>query len=84
MCAYNRVDGDPACASPRLLDDILRKEWGFTGYVVSDCGAIGDIFRGHKVAPSMADGRRARREGGHRSGLRHGVPRADAGRASRS
>src|SRR6476661_7255181 len=39
MCAYNRVDGDPACASPRLLGDILRKQWGFPGYVVSDCGA---------------------------------------------
>ena len=54
MCAYNRVDGDPACASPRLLGDILRKQWGFSGYVVSDCGAVGDIFRGHNVAPSMA------------------------------
>src|ERR1043166_3746054 len=36
MCAYNSVDGLPACANPRLLDDILRKEWGFKGYVVSD------------------------------------------------
>jgi beta-glucosidase len=55
MCAYNRVDGEPACASPRLLADILRKEWGFPGYVVSDCGAVGDIFQGHKVAASMAE-----------------------------
>jgi beta-glucosidase len=54
MCAYNRVDGDPACASPRLLGDILRKQWRFRGYVVSDCGAVGDIFRGHKVVDSMA------------------------------
>jgi beta-glucosidase len=54
MCAYNRVDGEPACASPRLLGDILRKQWGFRGYVVSDCGAVGDIFRGHNVADSMA------------------------------
>ena len=48
MCAYNSVDGQPACANPRLLDDILRKEWGFQGYVVSDCGAIGDIYLHHK------------------------------------
>jgi len=54
MCAYNRVDGEPACASPRLLGDILRKQWGFSGYVVSDCGAVGDIFRGHNVVDSMA------------------------------
>ena len=49
MCAYNRFEGDPACASPRLLDRILRKQWGFSGYVVSDCGAITDIYRNHKV-----------------------------------
>jgi len=53
MCAYNRVDDDPACASPRLIGDILRKQWGFSGYVVSDCGAVVDIFRGHKVADNM-------------------------------
>src|SRR5215213_7827564 len=47
MCAYNRVNGEPACASTRLLGDTLRGEWGFTGYVVSDCGAIDDIFRRH-------------------------------------
>jgi beta-glucosidase len=47
MCAYNRVNSEPACASTHLLDDILRGEWGFSGYVVSDCGAIDDIFRRH-------------------------------------
>src|SRR5919205_3380760 len=47
MCAYNRVNGKPACASTHLLGDLLRGEWGFTGYVVSDCGAIDDIFRRH-------------------------------------
>ena len=52
MCAYNSVDGAPACANTRLLDDILRKEWGFSGYVVSDCGAIGDIYLHHKYAPT--------------------------------
>ena len=56
MCAYNRVDGLPACASPRLLEDILRKQWGFRGYVVSDCGAIGDIYLNHKSAPNAAEG----------------------------
>ncbi|MGD2067469.1 MAG: glycoside hydrolase family 3 C-terminal domain-containing protein [Gemmatimonadota bacterium] len=50
MCAYNRVYGDPACASRRLLRDILRGEWGFDGYVVSDCWAITDIYDGHDVA----------------------------------
>ena len=56
MCAYNRVDGLPACASPRLLDQILRKEWGFQGYVVSDCGAVGDVYLRHKTFPNAAAG----------------------------
>jgi beta-glucosidase len=56
MCAYNRVDGAPACASPKLLEDILRKEWGFKGYVVSDCGAVGDIYLRHKTEPNAQAG----------------------------
>ena len=56
MCAYNAVDGSPACANTRLLGDILRREWSFTGYVVSDCGAIGDIYHGHKAAPNAVQG----------------------------
>jgi len=56
MCAYNRVDGKPACASSPLLEDILRKQWGFQGYVVSDCGAVGDIYLHHKTAPDAAGG----------------------------
>jgi beta-glucosidase len=56
MCAYNRVDGLPACANPRLLNDILRKQWGFRGYVVSDCGAIGDIYLNHKTSPNAQEG----------------------------
>ena len=56
MCAYNSVDGQPACANTRLLGDILRGEWGFPGYVVSDCGAIGDIYNGHKFAKTAAEG----------------------------
>ncbi|MFM2091814.1 MAG: hypothetical protein RLZZ127_2303, partial [Planctomycetota bacterium] len=50
MGAYNRVNGEPACGSPRL-DGILRREWGFTGYVVSDCGAVNDFHKHHRVTP---------------------------------
>jgi beta-glucosidase len=53
MCAYNRMDGKPCCASPRLLGDILRGEWRFNGYVTSDCGAVADIFLQHRVVSSM-------------------------------
>jgi beta-glucosidase len=49
MCAYNRLNGETCCGSDALLNGILRTEWGFDGYVVSDCGAIADIYRGHKV-----------------------------------
>jgi beta-glucosidase len=49
MGAYNRVNGESASASQRLLLDILRNDWGFKGYVVSDCGAIDDIFKTHKI-----------------------------------
>ena len=50
MGAYNSVDGKPACANPLLLRDLLRKQWGFDGHVVSDCGAIYDIYANHKFA----------------------------------
>ncbi|HEX2937168.1 MAG TPA: glycoside hydrolase family 3 C-terminal domain-containing protein [Bacteroidales bacterium] len=49
MCAYNRYNGEACCGSDRLLNRILRDEWGFDGYIVSDCGAIEDIYRDHKV-----------------------------------
>ena len=54
MCAYNRVFGAPACGSDLLLRNILRGEWRFPGYVVSDCGAIDDIYQRHRVAPTAA------------------------------
>ncbi len=53
MCAYNSINGEPACANSFLLGDSLRKSWGFDGYVVSDCGAITDIYRGHKYVNSI-------------------------------
>lgn len=56
MCAYNSVDGLPACGNPKLLEDILRKRWGFKGYVVSDCAAIRDIYETHRKAPDAASG----------------------------
>src|SRR5438874_6441989 len=55
MCAYNRTNSEPCCANKTLMTDILRKEWGFNGYVVSDCGAIGDIWKGHHFAKSEAE-----------------------------
>ena len=48
MGAYNRTNGEPCCAHSYLLGEILRKQWEFDGYVVSDCGAIADIYQGHK------------------------------------
>jgi beta-glucosidase len=54
MCAYNAVDGSPACASSMLLQDHMRDGWGFDGYVVSDCGAVADVSGGHKFAPDYA------------------------------
>ena len=54
MGAYNRTNGEPCCASPALMK-ILREHWGFEGYFVSDCGAISDIYNGHKAAGSMTE-----------------------------
>lgn len=44
MCAYNAIDGVPACATP-MLNQLIRREWGFTGHIVSDCAAIADFFK---------------------------------------
>ena len=52
MCAYNEVNGEPACANTMLLENTLRKAWGFDGFVTSDCGAIDDFLKeGHKYSP---------------------------------
>jgi beta-glucosidase len=56
MCAYNRVNGEPVCASRRMMTDILRDEWGFKGYVVSDCDAVADIYKHHKFAKTEEEG----------------------------
>ena len=54
MCAYNSINGEPACANQFLLQDQLRGKWSFKGYVVSDCGAVIDIFQGHHYRPTQA------------------------------
>jgi beta-glucosidase len=54
MCAYNAINGEPACANEFTLVDQLRGKWGFKGYVVSDCGAVLDIFSGHHYEPTQA------------------------------
>ncbi|MBA4137173.1 MAG: glycosyl hydrolase [Opitutus sp.] len=55
MGAYNRVLGEPACASKFLLGDVLRGRWEFQGHVVSDCGAIDDFHRHHQVTRDSAE-----------------------------
>jgi len=52
MCAYNRLNDKPCCGSELLLNNLLRKSWGFKGHVVSDCGAIYDIKSGHNFTIS--------------------------------
>jgi beta-glucosidase len=53
MCVYNAVNGAPGCASADLLQQRLRNEWGFRGYVVSDCGAVNDIHQNHRHTPTL-------------------------------
>nr|WP_266171931.1 glycoside hydrolase family 3 C-terminal domain-containing protein [Dyella subtropica] len=54
MCAYNAVQGTPACASPALLAERLRRDWQFAGYVVSDCDAVDDMTQFHHAAADNA------------------------------
>jgi beta-glucosidase len=56
MCAYNAINGQPACANQYLLQDQLRGKWGFQGYVVSDCDAVRDVAANHRYRASQAQG----------------------------
>ena len=56
MCAYQRLDDDPCCGSNRLLQQILRDEWGFKYLVVSDCGAVSDFHMNHKSSSDAVHG----------------------------
>jgi beta-glucosidase len=56
MCAYNAINGEPACANQYLLQDQLRGKWGFQGYVVSDCDAIRDVAANHRYRATQAEG----------------------------
>jgi len=56
MCAYNAINGQPACANQYLLQDQLRGKWGFQGYVVSDCDAVRDVGANHRYRPTQAQG----------------------------
>jgi beta-glucosidase len=55
MCAYNSINGEPACANQFLLQDQLRGKWAFQGYVVSDCAAVRNIFSGHHYRTTQAE-----------------------------
>ena len=55
MGAYNRLNGEPCCSHSYLISQILRKDWNFDGYVVSDCGALRDIYKFHKFVETKAE-----------------------------
>ncbi len=55
MCAYNRTNGEPCCSNNYLLNEILRKEWGFKGHIVTDCWAVADYYNGHNVVKTQAE-----------------------------
>jgi beta-glucosidase len=55
MCAYNALDGAPACANADLLQQRLRQDWGFRGFVVTDCDAVEDMTAFHKITPNDAE-----------------------------
>ncbi|MBL3656300.1 glycoside hydrolase family 3 C-terminal domain-containing protein [Fulvivirga sp. 2943] len=55
MCAYNATNGEPCCSNKYLLQDLLRKDWGFDGHVVSDCWAVVDFYEGHKNVKNVTE-----------------------------
>jgi beta-glucosidase len=55
MCAYNRTNHEACCGSPKLLTELLRNEWGFKGYITSDCWALVDFHVGHKITKSPVE-----------------------------
>jgi beta-glucosidase len=55
MCAYNRTNSEPCCASNTLIDQVLRKEWGFKGHIVTDCWAVTDFYKGHNVVSGQPE-----------------------------
>jgi len=55
MCAYNSTNGEPCCANTYLLQDVLRDQWNFKGYITSDCWALVDIYQGHKYVPTATE-----------------------------
>ncbi|HMC99897.1 MAG TPA: glycoside hydrolase family 3 N-terminal domain-containing protein, partial [Ferruginibacter sp.] len=56
MCAYNRLYGEPCCSNPFLLSEILRKQWGFKGFIATDCGAVYDMFELQHTAKDSVEG----------------------------
>jgi beta-glucosidase len=55
MCAYNSTNGEPCCGNTYLLQDVLRKEWGFKGHILSDCWALVDIYQGHHATANATE-----------------------------
>eukprot|EP00041_Stephanoeca_diplocostata_P021760 m.513317 g.513317 ORF g.513317 m.513317 type:complete len:786 (+) comp21904_c0_seq3:179-2536(+) len=54
MCSYNQLNGRPMCANPDILEKVLRTNWSYSGHVVSDCGAVSNIFNAEQRVPTMA------------------------------
>jgi len=55
MCSYNSVNGIPSCANKEYMNQLARKEWGFNGYITSDCGAVTDVYTAHKFTKTPSE-----------------------------